>query len=216
MPVRKIPKNYRNVTGVNFSSKSKGSPEFESTLERDFITILDFDPLVKSFEVQPFKIEYKNLDDKTRTYTPDVLVHYYPSLSFPKPRTILYEVKYRKDLKKDWPILKRKFQAAVRFTRELGWIFTIITELEIRRPYLDNIKFLKRYRQGINDERLSIAIKIMEDLRETDPQTLVAAIASDFSNRAEVTYLVWQMIALGYLQTDLTKPLSMHTRIWLK
>lgn len=58
MPVRKIPMNYRNVTGVFPSLKSIGSGAFESTLERDFLTILDFDYEVNNFEVQPVKIEY--------------------------------------------------------------------------------------------------------------------------------------------------------------
>ena len=39
MPVRKIPKNYRNVTGVAAHSKADGPAAFESTLERDFITL---------------------------------------------------------------------------------------------------------------------------------------------------------------------------------
>jgi len=30
---------------------------FESTLERDFITLLEFDPAIEAFEVQPLVIE---------------------------------------------------------------------------------------------------------------------------------------------------------------
>ena len=47
MPVRKIPKNYRNVTGVHASEKSIGEAQFESTLERDFLTLLEFHPDVE-------------------------------------------------------------------------------------------------------------------------------------------------------------------------
>ena len=43
MPVRKIPKNYRNVTGVAAHRKADGPAMFESTLERDFIALLEFD-----------------------------------------------------------------------------------------------------------------------------------------------------------------------------
>ena len=44
MPVRKIPKNYRNVTGIAAHAKADGPAAYESTLERDFITLLEFSP----------------------------------------------------------------------------------------------------------------------------------------------------------------------------
>ena len=58
MPVRKIPKNYRNVTGIAAATKSGGAAQFESTLERDFISLLEFLPEVKSIDPQPVKIEW--------------------------------------------------------------------------------------------------------------------------------------------------------------
>lgn len=51
MPVRKIPKNYRNVTGIAASSKAIGAAQFESTLERDFLALLDFSAEVVRYEV---------------------------------------------------------------------------------------------------------------------------------------------------------------------
>lgn len=42
MPIRNIPKNYRNVTGVAANSKAEGKAMFESTLERDWLTLLQF------------------------------------------------------------------------------------------------------------------------------------------------------------------------------
>jgi hypothetical protein len=76
LSVRNIPKNYRNVTGVLASSKSEGAAMFESTLERDFLMLLDFDPHVEFYDVQPVKIEWLDDMGKHRSYTPDVLVHY--------------------------------------------------------------------------------------------------------------------------------------------
>lgn len=64
MPVRKIPKNYRNVTGVHASDKSIGDAQFESTLERDFITLLEFFPDVDRFEVQPRLIKWLDVSGK--------------------------------------------------------------------------------------------------------------------------------------------------------
>lgn len=214
MPVRKIPMNYRNVTGVFPSLRSIGSAAFESTLERDFLTILDFDYEVEKFEVQPVKIEYIDEFAKKRTYTPDVLVQYRCNHS-DDPKYTLYEVKYRKDLKEKWPELRPKFKAALHFARTKGWNFKIITDLEIRRPYLENIKFLRRYDIPIDDHRMETARRILVNLREITPEILAVALAQDFSNRAETVFLVWQMLARGYIIADLTEPLSMNTPIWV-
>ena len=113
MPVRKIPKNYRNVTGVASHHKATGRAMFESTLERDFLTLLEFDPAVESFEVQPVTVHWLDESDKERIYTPDVLA-YFHSTHHP---TTLYEVKYRSELKELWPELKPKFRAALQFAR---------------------------------------------------------------------------------------------------
>lgn len=43
MPVRKIPKNYRFLTGVSFGNKCVGKSSFESPLERDLQILLEFD-----------------------------------------------------------------------------------------------------------------------------------------------------------------------------
>jgi hypothetical protein len=49
---------------------------FESSLERDFLLLLDFNPDVEFFEEQPVKIVYHGAKGRRRTYTPDVLVRY--------------------------------------------------------------------------------------------------------------------------------------------
>lgn len=76
MPVRKIPKNYRNVTGIVASSKSGGAAQFESTLERDFLALLEFSPEVTNIDPQPVKIEWVDANGCQRSYTPDVLVEF--------------------------------------------------------------------------------------------------------------------------------------------
>lgn len=92
MPMRKIPKNYRNVTGIAARGKAQGQAMFESTLERDLLTLLEFDPLVETFEVQPLKIHWFD-GVKQRSYTPDILVYY----AQPRHKTTLFEVKHRSD-----------------------------------------------------------------------------------------------------------------------
>lgn len=61
MPIRKIPKNYRNITGIVTASKAGAAAQFESTLERDFLALLEFYPEVKAFDPQQVEIEWEGI-----------------------------------------------------------------------------------------------------------------------------------------------------------
>ena len=103
MPVRTIPKHSRSLTGLVPNTRTQAMTAFESSLERDFLMLLDFDPDVELFEEQPVKIGYHDDNGRRRTYTPDVLVRYRtdrPQARHTKP--LLYEVKYRDDLRQHW------------------------------------------------------------------------------------------------------------------
>ena len=161
MPIRKIPKNYRNITGIAPYNKAVGIAAYESSLERDILTLLEFDTNVQHFEVQPIAIEWFDPVGKKHIYTPDVLVHYQNDV-------IIYEVKYRSDLRKNWRELKPKFQAALHFCKSHGWHFKLITELEIHTDYLCNIRFLLPYQQnGLSGEYSEAYMTLLdESLRE--------------------------------------------------
>jgi TnsA-like endonuclease N terminal len=120
---------------------------YESRLEHDFMKLVEFDPCVSHYVEQPVRIEFTDATGSPRTYTPDILVSYHPNQD-PAQNTkpLLVEIKYRKDLFKNWADLKPRFRAARRYAREQGWEFRIITEVEIRTPYLKNVLFLLGYR----------------------------------------------------------------------
>jgi hypothetical protein len=80
MPVRDIPRNYRYVTGVISSQKAVGEAGHEASLERDFLLLLEFNPSVKKFEVQPLHVYWRDQSGRRRRYTPDCLVHYVDDL----------------------------------------------------------------------------------------------------------------------------------------
>lgn len=212
MPVRKIPKNYRNVTGIAAHRKAQGKATFESTLERDFITLLEFDPLVERFEVQPLRVEWYDQQDKLRNYTPDVLSFY----SGPHYPTTLFEVKYRSELKQKWVELKPKFMAARRYCREKNWRFKLITEAEIRTPLLDNAKFLMPFiRKGPRAEvDMDILGVAMNDLVQSTPTELLQSIYRDEWNRAELMPTLWYLIGTRQISTDLNQKITMTSPIW--
>jgi hypothetical protein len=212
MPVRKIPKNYRNVTGILASTKAVGSAQFESTLERDFLALLEFSPEVKHFEVQPLKIEWRDERGTARSYTPDVLVEFKEEIG----RTPwLCEVKYRADIKEYWDELHPKFRRGIRLARQKGWHFRLITEVEVRTTYLNNIRFLTPFK--FRHIPAAAADQLLDQLRTTcgmTAATVIQSLSSDSQHQAEWLPVLWHLIAHHRIGVDLELALTPDSPIW--
>jgi TnsA endonuclease N terminal len=129
MPVRAIKPNPRSVTGRLPATPQHPALEFESTLERDFLTALQGDPSVQRIETQPLHIAYTDEHGKARRYTPDLLVEYARTSRHPPT---LYEVKYLESLRTDRDTLRSAFVAAAVYARERSWRFRVVTERALR------------------------------------------------------------------------------------
>jgi hypothetical protein len=207
-PVRKIVPGNRGVTGV-----VPILGKYESTLERDLMEILRFDPEVERFTPQPLTIEYLDQTGRTRTYTPDGLIQFKTSSVACQP-PILFEVKYRADFRKDWRNLIPKFRAAKSYSAMHGWRFQVFTEREIRTPYLNNVKFLWQFLQRAPDPAMKVhVLELLNDLDEADPELLLCALCSDATNRARFIPVIWHLIAIGAIDCDLNHPLTMRSLI---
>lgn len=212
MPVRKIPKNFRNVTGIAAHLKAAGPAGFESTLERDFLTLLEFSPEVEGFEVQPVMVEWSE-GEKRHQYTPDVLVQYTAASGKP---TTLFEVKYRSDLKQDWKHLKPRLLRAITYAKSRGWRFKIASEVEIRTPFLENAKFLLRFvRQGpVSEAHMDLIDQALQRAGPMPINSLLEAIFSNEWNRASLLPTLWYLIGTFQIGCDLGKPLTMASQAW--
>lgn len=210
MPKRQIPKNYRNVTGILGGSKSHEEAQFESTLEQDFLILLEHDPNVSKYEVQPVTINFLNSKGNKRKYTPDVLVEYSSG------KCVLFEVKFHDELSAARHLLIDKIRAAIAFSRSKGWTYKIVTEKMIRTHYLHNIRFLQRYKSHpINDPMAKQVEETLYRLKETTPEILIKTLVHDKWNQAKVLFILWQMLSQGYILTDLSTPITMTNPIWL-
>lgn len=178
--------------------------------------LVEFDPDVLSYEEQPVRIDYLSADGQGRHYTPDILVTYrQTSTSTTLKPPLLVEIKYRRDLFECWRELKPKFRAARRYAKERGWIFKIITEVEIRTPYLKNVKFLRQFqRRSINPADADLLLRKVSDLQSADPESLLSVICSETHDRAQLLPALWQLIARRAIGADLDQPLTMQSPIW--
>ncbi len=218
MPVRTVPKNYRSLTGLVPNTRTQSMTAFESSLERDFLLLLDFNPDVEFFEEQPVKIVYHDANGRRRTYTPDVLVRYRndrPQARHIKP--LLCEVKYRDDLRQHWVAYRPKFRAAQHYARQQGWRFHVVTERHVRTPYLENVKFLRPYRTlPGNDAYRTQLLSTLATLEATDPASLLAAVCQDRWQQAQLLPMLWQLVATRQIGADLSQPLTMQSCLWLQ
>lgn len=214
MPVRRIPKNYRNITGVHASEKSIGNAQFESTLERDYLTLLEFNPDVDTFEVQPVEINWKDSDGKSRRHTPDLLVLFNSDL---KITPWLCEVKYRSDIFEKWAEYKPKFKAGIRYAKEMGWRYRLITEVEVRTPHLTNCRFLTGFKFHEPNKRDSqLLLSRLKHLGQSTPSGLLSAIDHDKLAQAHLMPTLWHLIANHQIDADLHYELTMQSSIWSK
>lgn len=217
MPVRRIPKNYVSVTGRFASCKNGRALGFESLLERDYMLLLEFDDEVVSFEEQPVQIAVPKGDRRAGTqYVPDVLVHYKPSPDGTAKPSVLAEVKKTSDLKVNAAKYAAKFAAATSFAEGRGWVFRTVSELEIRTPRLENLKFLREFRLAERDPKL--AGLILSGLSAVGIMLPISVMIDELfpteSERLNGLPVLWQMIASNEIGADLDQPLNNESMIW--
>jgi len=218
MSKRHIRKSYCTVTGLKASRRAGRMVEFESPLERDLISIMEFSPIVETFEEQPLTIRWVDAAGKEHPYTPDFLIQFRGQRFLRKGSTAkpwLVEVKPQKRLAEQWDELRDRFRAAVAEASRRGWLFRILTDREIRTPYLRNIAFLQCARNIDADETFRSRIV---SLLKVGPSTLALIldnVAADGTLRPIALAQIWKMVLRAELVTDLTLPLSMASEFSL-
>ncbi|URD45469.1 TnsA endonuclease N-terminal domain-containing protein (plasmid) [Pseudomonas sp. BYT-5] len=221
MTARKIRPSSFSVTGYVPTSKGPKVQGAESTLEQDFITLLEFDLRVGNYIVQPFKIRWRDSDGKQRRFTPDVAVRYtsHARELDPSLRTTIFEVKSRKFLKERWAVEKPRLRAGISWAKEYGCRFAIVTETEIRTPYLTNARFLMNYRSITGDPIVRRAreqhlAETLVRLGPTTPRDLILAISTNRDRQAEYIPYLWGLIIQTLIGVDLNSVLTMASPIW--
>ncbi len=210
-PVRKIKANARSITGT-----VPRLGDFESSLERDFMELIRFENNVESFTAQPLTISFEDDAGVEREYTPDGLIEYKVDKDAAKS-IILYEIKYRADLREFRKELFPKFRAARAFCQEKGWRFKLLTERQIRTNYLENVRFLYPFKQRVPDSgEANRMLEVLLDLGEVDPDWLLCAAGKSKQRVAELIPVLWYLIANDYIHCDLSEKLTMRSKIWAK
>lgn len=210
VPVRALKPARRGLTGKVVLANGKLAGH-ESSLERDWLITLDFDWRVRRVLEQPYSLNYL-LDGKTRRYTPDILADFDDGK---EQWTVVYEVKSDDDLRENWLEQRPRYKAAVHDCRQKGWRFRIVTERHIRTPHVENVRFLRRYRDlaphVLHQEAL---LYTLSALGPTTPQALLVATWYDVERQMVAVAELWRLVALRQIGANLMEPLTMNTLIW--
>lgn len=208
MPVRKIPRNHLVVTGRLASAKADRMIDFESLLEKDYMLLLEFDDDVEVFEEQPVNIPVPGVP---RGYTPDLLVHFKAHL---QRHPELVEVKPRSHLEKYAEEYAAKFEAAESYCADRRWTFVKRTEDDIRTSRLENLKFLRGYRnvpsRADDVQRLMSLVEAAGG--QCTSEGLLQKIAPE--PREQWLPLIWHLIFTKRLLTDLDD-MPVDVPVWL-
>lgn len=214
---RKIGLGRRSLTGMlTAAKKTEGLGPFESSLERDYFLLLEFDKQVLAWHPQPFKVPYPAENGfRKGKYTPDVAVEY-TSIDHGAylDRVELCEIKYRDDLRANWVSLKTRLRACVRFARREGWKFKLITETEIRTPLLENAKFFLPYRDRDPDlECMDRLENVLSSEGISTPNQLLSSDKLKDLQRGRMMAVLWHMIANGKVDADFKHEVTMISPI---
>jgi len=218
MKNRKIGYTYGSVSG-HFSFRKQKSIAFESTLERDLLTLLEFNDSVEDVVEQPLTIEYENHNGRTVTYTPDFLVYFKEpdaALLRLQRKPLLIEVKPTDKLQKYFQELRPRFKVATQYAHANDMIFKIYDERRIRTQYLKNIMFLKRYtRHEFQKEDENLILTYVNSIGNISIEYVLEALSATREQRTLILNNIWHMLLHKKLLCHFDKKLNLQTEIWI-
>lgn len=219
MKNRKIGYTYGSVSG-RYSFRKEKTIAFESMLEKDFITLCEYNDMVLDVIEQPVTLLYINENGREVPYTPDFLVYFKSSPStsvisdLPKP--MLVEVKPSDKLKEKFYEYRLRFKIATRYAMENGFVFKIFDEKKIRGQQFKNINFIARHKNLLyeqdEEERILAHLKA---IGHTAIDHLLAYLYVTEAQRGIGLGQVWHLLANKKIACDMSLPLGQHTVIWL-
>ena len=170
----------------------------ESGVERDWATILEFDPTVIIFYEQPFRIEYFDAENKKRSIFPDFLVYY------DNGSVVVVEIKLAADASE--PENKQKFELEKQILEYHGYGFKLITDEDMENDLLlSNSKKLRPYRRTSVD--IVLRKQVLGELQkmEMSEQEMLGRVYGLTHEH------ILSMLSQSLIATDLSLPLTQES-----
>ncbi len=211
MAVRKPRNGGCNIIGTFPSLKMKQQIPYESTIERDLLYFLEYDPSVVSYQAQPFVITGSSADGTVHRYTPDFQITRTAGMELVecKPAAALHKAHTQQQL-----VLGQQWANANQYA------FVVITDTDLRLGHpLANLKLLWRYSRLAVPQHLTT---LCLDLLMKEPsgltfQVLAARLANTSHTQAALLHApyLYSLLFQHVVCTDLEQPLSPSSHLWL-
>lgn len=178
----------------------------ESELETELLRQIAFAPGVYDIITQPI-INYV-LDGKPRRYTPDIVVQLRSSGDQFETRFII-EVKRNAELAKPSRNRDIRFAVGQAAAEAIGGHFRVMTESEIRTPYLENTKRLSRHAGSFNfDDTILTPRNALQAILPASVRDAVSRLRELGYAEPDARHIIEQYIAHRLVFVDLMKPLT--------
>lgn len=198
-------------TGSVSSVKKNDDILYMSSLECDFISIIEFDKAILRYFVKPFKISYYKAN-ALKCFIPSFYIEYCNGIKD------VIEIKYSDDLEHNQLLFKKKFEIVEKFCQDNSFNFKVLTEKEIQTDRLFNATFLLSYRYpkfGFNINDTQFVICILEQYGKLTVQQLLDFALEDEAGKYSLLYTVWYMVANYMVNFNDDARLSMQTVLWI-
>jgi hypothetical protein len=222
--------NYASLSGALFALEKQIGAHFDSPLARDYLITLDFNSSVYSFTPKPIKVTYM-FEGKAHICEPTVLVHFRRTAENTVPQPQLVDIRSQRELRLHTAENQERFAACAKECNSRGWQFTVLTEAEIRTPFLSNAKFFLPFRKyPAMEPEHSLLCDAIPILTKTTPAKLMERAFSRMQSevslrpswhpdesvrRGRMLAMVWKVVADGFLKADFQRQrIDENTEVW--
>lgn len=191
------------------------NPE-SACLMLDFFTILEFDAKIQYFQRQPVTLEYCEHSGIKRYFTPEFLITYRRDIQPARlMKPLLCDVMTRRDVLRNWSDWQPCVKSAHRYAQQRNWIYRILTERQIRTPYLENARLLLPYfAVRTKPEYHRILLNNLLRLGKTKIEVLLDACSTTHPDSVDLWNSLYQLIAFGRIGMNLHKRFDLQSIIW--
>lgn len=203
-PVREpaVRQGQRNMPGLWFSSLMRRHVSYESLLERNRMLLLDFDPSIRNYLEQPFRLHYK-VNGRSRVHTPDLLVW----------RTdgslMICNVKSTARLERG--SFPAQSEACAQFCRQERIDYSVLTEPDGQQ--LENLRWLSGY-WGVQLES-SPAFYVMEGILKEGPRSVQDLLHEAGGHEATSRPVLFAALWSRRFLIDLDSAIESDSNVWI-
>jgi hypothetical protein len=185
------------IQGTFPSLKLDRPVRYSSTLERDLLFVLEYDPQIQRYQEQPFSVQAVLEDGVCHTYTPDYAI-------WTSEERLLVECKPASQMTDAHTL--QQIQIGTHWSRLHDWSFTVVSDVKLRQgARLANLKLLWRY------SRLNISEITRHDFQRRCCAGITLSALTETPARLPT---VLSLLFHHHLQADLDQPLTAQSQVW--